>query len=129
MAPRASVAANIRLKRIYDPPSEDDGYRVLSTRYWPRGVSRDAADEYQSKIAPSRELIKQYQRGDLTWQQFGRRYKAELSNEASQVELRRLGSMAKRRVITLLCYCPMDGDCHRTLLREAIIESVSDLVA
>ena len=74
MAPRASVASNIRLKRIYDPPSEDDGYRVLSTRYWPRGVSRDAADEYQSKIAPSRELIKQYQRGDLTWQQFGRRY-------------------------------------------------------
>ena len=51
---KTRVAENIRLKRIYDPPSEDDGYRVLSTRYWPRGVPKAAVNEYTTKTAPSR---------------------------------------------------------------------------
>ena len=120
---RARIADNIRLKRIYEPPSEDDGYRVLATRYWPRGVRKDAVNEYQSRLAPSRQLIKDFQRGDLSWSAFGRRYKEELSTESLQTELQRLGKLANRRVITLLCYCDIETDCHRTLLREAIIES------
>jgi len=116
---------NIKLGRIYDPPSEGDGHRVLATRYWPRGVRGDAVDEYQSKLAPSRELIREFRKGDLSWPAFGRRYKQELSTEALQSELRRLAKVASSRVITLLCYCEMETDCHRTLLREAIIESVN----
>jgi uncharacterized protein YeaO (DUF488 family) len=46
------VAANIRMKRIYEPLSDDDGHRVLSTRYWPRGVPRAAVDEYTTMTAP-----------------------------------------------------------------------------
>jgi uncharacterized protein YeaO (DUF488 family) len=120
-----NLQQNIRLKRIYDRPSGQDGFRVLATRYWPRGVSRDAVDEYQSRIAPSRELIKEYRKGGLSWTAFGKRYKQELSSERPQVELRRLARIASSRVITLLCYCDMETDCHRTLLREAIIDSVN----
>jgi len=76
-------------------------------------------------LAPSRELIKEFQRGALTWQAFGRRYKRELSSEASQTELGRLARMATSKVVTLLCYCEMETDCHRTLLRGAIIESAA----
>jgi uncharacterized protein YeaO (DUF488 family) len=125
---RARAKRNIRLGRIYDPPSDSDGRRILATRYWPRGVSKSAADEYHSKLAPSRELIKEHRRGGLRWEEFGRRYKEELMTEALQKELRRLSRMAQLRVITLLCYCELEGDCHRTLLKEAIIDSVSDLV-
>jgi len=121
----ARVARNIRLKRIYEPPSEDDGYRVLATRYWPRGVRRDAVREYLSRLAPSRELIKEYQGGELSWQAFGRKYNQELSSQVLQTELRRLATMAASRVITLLCYCEMEADCHRTLLKKAIVESVA----
>jgi uncharacterized protein YeaO (DUF488 family) len=124
-AVRARVAENIRLKRIYDPPSEGDGYRVLATRYWPRGVRKDAVHEYHSKLAPSRQLIKEYQRGELSWPAFGQRYKQELSTDTLRAELRRLARIADARFMTLLCYCEMETDCHRTLLREAIIEAVA----
>ena len=121
----SKVAENIRLKRVYEPASPDDGYRVLATRYWPRGVRKDAADEYQSKLAPSRELIKEFRKGDLSWSAFGKRYKHELSADAPQMELRRLATVASSKIITLLCYCEMETDCHRTLLREAIIGAVA----
>jgi len=119
----AGVANNVRLKRVYEPASPDDGYRVLATRYWPRGVRKDAVHEYHSKLAPSRDLIREYQRGGLSWPDFGRKYKQELSSEALQVELRRLARMASSKTITLLCFCELETDCHRTLLKEAIIES------
>lgn len=118
-----TVVENIKLKRIYDPPADNDGYRILVTRYWPRGVRKEAVDEYRSAIAPSRELIKEYQRGDLSWTTFGRRYKRELSSPQGQRELRELAQIARSRVMTLLCFCEIETDCHRTLLREAIIES------
>jgi uncharacterized protein YeaO (DUF488 family) len=119
-----TVAANIRLKRVYEPASPDDGYRLLATRYWPRGLRKDAVHAYQSSLAPSSALIKEYQMGGLAWQDFGRRYKQELSTDALQIELRRLAKLASAEVITLLCFCELEGDCHRTLLRDAIIESV-----
>ena len=49
-----------QIKRIYDDPSENDGYRVLVDRLWPRGVSKEQAqlDEWCKEIAPSTELRK-----------------------------------------------------------------------
>ena len=44
----------IKLKRIYEDASSDDGYRVLVDRLWPRGVSKEEAklDEWDKEIAP-----------------------------------------------------------------------------
>lgn len=119
---------NIKLKRVYDPPADDDGRRILATRYWPRGVSRSATHEYISKLAPSRELINEYRRGEVSWDDFGERYLKELSNDSSQTELLRLARMARSQVITLLCFCEEESDCHRTLLRRAIIDSAKGLL-
>jgi len=62
-ARRNAVAASsppphVRTKRIYEPPSHDDGYRVLIDGMWPRGVSREwaAVDRWASELAPSEEL-------------------------------------------------------------------------
>lgn len=60
MNARRRLADNIRLKRVYDPPSPEDGRRILITRYWPRGVPRSAVDEYTTKVAPSRALLREF---------------------------------------------------------------------
>ena len=124
-----TLQANIKLKRVYDPPAPEDGRRILATRYWPRGVPKAATDEYHSQLAPSRQLIDEYKKGKLSWQEFGRRYREELSGERPQAELRRLAEIARAQVVTLLCFCEEERGCHRTLLRQAIIDSVAELRA
>jgi uncharacterized protein YeaO (DUF488 family) len=118
------IAGNLRLKRIYDPPDDDDGVRVLATRYWPRGVHKSAVDEYHSKLAPSRELINGYRKQYLSWDEFCRSYRRELdeSHEAQHL-LARLANLARTQVVTLMCFCPDEWDCHRTVLKQALIDA------
>jgi uncharacterized protein YeaO (DUF488 family) len=118
-----AIAANIRLKRIYDPPSEDDGHRVLSTRYWPRGISRSAVDEYTTKTAPSRALLREFKHEGLTWEDYVPRYLDEMQAEEAQSAIKELAAKAKSGTITLMCICPDENRCHRSLLRDLLIEA------
>src|SRR5207237_7412913 len=86
----ARVAENIRLKRIYDPPSEDDGYRVLSTRYWPRGVPKSAVDDYTTKTAPSRALLREFKHEGLAWEDYVPLYLDEMQSEEAKSAIKRL---------------------------------------
>jgi uncharacterized protein YeaO (DUF488 family) len=117
------VAHNVRMKRVYDPPSPEDGYRVLATRYWPRGVPKSAKDEYVVKLAPSKELLREFKHESLSWGEYVPRYIAEMRNEAAQSEIRRLANLAESRTITLMCVCEDELHCHRSLLRQLIVES------
>jgi len=119
----ARVAANIRLNRIYEPPSEDDGYRVLSTRYWPRGVPKAAVNEYTTKTAPSRALLRAFKHEGLSWEDYVPRYLAEMSSGEAQSAIERLAEKAKSDTITLMCICADENRCHRSLLRDLIIEA------
>lgn len=114
------ISRNVRLKRVYDPPSPDDGVRILVTRYWPRGVKREAADEYNTKVAPSRELVRAFKHADLPWAPYVRRYHAEMEAEPAQSEIARLAEMAESQPITLMCICEDETHCHRSLLRDLI---------
>ena len=91
-----------QLKRVYDPPSPADGYRVLIDRLWPRGVSRDraAVDEWARDLAPSDELRRWYGHEPERFEEFARRYRAELAGHRDELgELRR---RARRQTVTLL---------------------------
>jgi uncharacterized protein YeaO (DUF488 family) len=70
----------IETKRIYDQSEGSDGRRILIDRLWPRGISKDAAriDYWAKAIAPSNELRKWYQHDAAKWEEFRRRYFAEL---------------------------------------------------
>ena len=70
----------IRIKRIYDPPSKDDGARFLVDRLWPRGVRKDAAGgiRWLREVAPSDELRRWFAHDPLKWDEFRRRYAEEL---------------------------------------------------
>lgn len=119
----AAVAANIRLKRIYDAPAPEDGHRVLSMRYWPRGIARSAVDEYTTKTAPSKELVHAFKHEGLAWDPYVKRYLTEMQSGAAQTEIARLAELAKSRTITLMCGCEDESRCHRSLLRQLIIDA------
>ena len=120
---KSQIADNIRLKRIYDPPSEDDGYRVLSTRYWPRGVPKSRVDEYTRKTAPSRALLREFKHEGLTWEDYVPRYLDEMQAEEAQSAIGQLAEKAKSGRMTLMCICEDERRCHRSLLRQLIIEA------
>ena len=117
------VRRNIRLKRIYEPPSEDDGYRVLSTRYWPRGIPKSRVDEYTTKTAPSRELLREFKHEGLSWEDYVPRYLDEMRSEAAISVIQRLAAMAVSGSMTLMCICEDENRCHRNLLRNLIVEA------
>lgn len=73
----------IRIKRIYEEPSDEDGYRILVDRLWPRGIKKENAhiDEWAKDIAPSNELRKRYH-ADQDYDSFVRDYKEELDQNA-----------------------------------------------
>ena len=90
------------IKRVYDDPSPDDGFRVLVDRLWPRGASkqRAALDLWLKEIAPSTELRTWFHRTPEAFDEFERRYRAELAGNPAVAELRRLGREHPR--VTLL---------------------------
>lgn len=92
----------IYIKRIYDEPSDKDGYRILVDRLWPRGISKKDAnlDEWNKEIAPSTELRKWFNHQEVSFEEFEKRYQEEL--KAKQEELNRLKDLAKTNTITLL---------------------------
>jgi uncharacterized protein YeaO (DUF488 family) len=82
----------IKIKRIYDAPSDDDGSRILVDRLWPRGLSKEKArvDLWLKEIAPSNELRKWYAHDPKKWAEFRKKYfndldtKRELVNQIVQ---------------------------------------------
>ncbi|HEY1479727.1 MAG TPA: DUF488 family protein [Gaiellales bacterium] len=92
----------IRLKRVYDPAAETDGYRVLVDRLWPRGVSKERAqlDEWAKQLAPSTELRIWFHHEHPRFPEFRRRYLTELA-EAGDA-LAELRARARAGTVTLV---------------------------
>lgn len=92
----------IAVQRVYDAPSPKDGLRILVDRLWPRGLSKENAqiDVWLKAIAPSNELRKWYQHDPEKWQEFKKRYFAELKELPEAVD-ELLGYVKKRNVAFL----------------------------
>jgi uncharacterized protein YeaO (DUF488 family) len=82
----------ISVKRIYDTPSENDGYRVLVDRLWPRGVSKEKAalDIWLKDIAPSAELRNWFGHKPERFDEFTARYQSELEHNPAVRQLKDL---------------------------------------
>jgi uncharacterized protein YeaO (DUF488 family) len=93
----------IRVKRAYDPPARGDGRRVLVDRLWPRGLKREAAeiDLWLKEVAPSAELRRWFNHEPGRWNEFRKRYRAELEANAESVKTLR-GVLRGARPVTLL---------------------------
>lgn len=73
----------IKVKRVYDPISPADGQRFLVDRLWPRGIKREALklDGRLKDVAPSDALRKWFTHDAEKWEEFCRRYFAELDEK------------------------------------------------
>jgi uncharacterized protein YeaO (DUF488 family) len=93
---------DVRLRRAYDAPAASDGYRVLIDRLWPRGVSKENArlDEWARQLAPSSELRRWFGHDPARFEEFRRRYSAELA--AQDEKLRELRRRAREGTLTLV---------------------------
>ncbi len=93
---------SISIKRVYEPPAPEDGYRVLADRIWPRGISKDDAEinEWMKETAPSDHLRKSFHEGKISWGEFRRRYLSELKSHRD--ELRRLANISKTGRLTIV---------------------------
>jgi uncharacterized protein YeaO (DUF488 family) len=93
---------NIKVKRIYDKPSKEDGLRILVDRLWPRGVSKKDAsiDIWIKDIAPSNELRKWFNHDPGKWKEFKVRYFSELDKKSEMVN--EILDRAKKDTLTLV---------------------------
>ena len=111
---------DIRLKRAYLPPSAEDGVRVLVDRLWPRGVGKtDAAiDRWMKEIAPSTELRRWFGHDPARWDEFQRRYKAELKEDTALLD--ELRHTAEKGALTLVYSAHDEAHNQAVVLRDVL---------
>ena len=99
-----AATAEVRVRRVYEEPEDGDGVRVLVDRIWPRGMTkaRAALDEWCKDVAPSTELRKWYSHDPAKFEEFKRRYGAELEQAERAQALQHLRDLAADRRLTLL---------------------------
>jgi uncharacterized protein YeaO (DUF488 family) len=111
---------DVRLKRAYDAPAPEDGYRVLVDRLWPRGVSRDRArlDDWQKDLAPSAELRQWFGHDPSRFEEFRRRYVEELRRERPR--LTAIRRRARHGTVTLV-YSARDSEHNDAVVLAEVL--------
>ncbi|MFD3334806.1 DUF488 domain-containing protein [Streptomyces sp. NPDC058700] len=113
---------DVRVRRVYEAPSPDDGVRVLVDRLWPRGLGKTDAriDEWPKALTPSTELRHWYHGPDGEYEEFRRRYEAELAAPEAAAALDRLRDLANGQTVTLLTAARDPAAAHTAVLRSAL---------
>ena len=112
----------IRTKRIYDPATRKDGYRVLVDRIWPRGVSRQRAQisDWVQAVAPSTALRRWFRHDPAKWTEFIRRYRRELRHKPS--ELSRLRALVRTHRVVTLVYAARDEHHNNAVVLRQLLK-------
>jgi uncharacterized protein YeaO (DUF488 family) len=110
----------VRIKRIYEPYAESDGFRVLVDRLWPRGIAKDKAhiDQWLKEVAPSTELRQWFHHEESKWHEFETKYRYELKNSDALKELSELAK--KHKNLTLLYSAKDEKNNQAVVLKELI---------
>jgi uncharacterized protein YeaO (DUF488 family) len=114
----------IKIKRIYESPTQADGRRYLVERLWPRGVRKQDArlEDWLKDLAPSAELRRWYGHELTRWPEFVRRYVGELSFPEKEKLLRKLAEEASTGSVTLVFATKDPEHSSARVLKEFIEE-------
>ena len=95
---------NVMLRRAYEAPAREDGYRVLVDRIWPRGRTRDELqlDEWARDLGPSNELRRWFGHDPARWKEFHDRYRQELRDPQHVAKLDELAERARHGRVTIV---------------------------
>ena len=126
----------IKIVRLGSPRTPGEGIRIGTVRRPPRGVrkedfaSKDFFDVWFPNLSPSPELIKDAKAADdeRSWSAFKKRFRAEMSRPEAGRELDLLAALSHQTHMSLGCYCENEQRCHRSVLRELLLERGADLI-
>ena len=128
----------LRTKSVHTSIGPDDGLRILVARFRGRGMPKDRYDVWMANLGPSEQLLRAYQRGEVSWREYTRRYQSEIAAESSPFDernktiknlgqkftLRLIKALAEKQDVTLMCHCAEEErHCHRFLLQREILRS------
>jgi len=113
---------SIRVKRIYESPNPDDGFRILIDRLWPRGIKKDDAkiDLWLKEIAPSDSLRKWFNHDSEKWEEFKSRYVKELDQNQDLVD--QLARHVRKGAVTFLFSAKDKSYNNAVALRENFLD-------
>lgn len=111
----------VRIKRIYDSPSPEDGRRILVDRLWPRGLSRARVkiDDWAKDLAPSDDLRRWFGHDPKKWPEFRKRYREELGKHGEL--LKELVLKATREKVTPI-YAARDPEHNNAVVLKGLLE-------
>ena len=121
----------VRIVRLGTPRGRGEGLRIGTVRRPPRGVrkeqyaTRDFFDVWLPDLAPSQTLVRWVLATPITpqrWATFRRRYRQEMRQPSAQRLLTLLAAMSRASNFAVGCYCEDETRCHRSVLRELLIE-------
>src|SRR5699024_5242326 len=116
---------SVKLKRIYEEASKNDGARILVDRVWPRGISKEKAnlDEWLKEIGPSTELRKWFNHDPEKYNEFKEKYKKEIEEGKQKEELDNMKEISKKESshVTLL-YAAKDKKHNQAQVLKELID-------
>lgn len=113
----------IRLKRAYEPPSDEDGHRVLVDRFWPRGLAKADAriHDWWKEAAPSDDLRRWFDHRPERFERFAALYEAELQRRIMPRLAERL-ARAPSDVVTLV-YAARDARHNHAVVLQRVLNA------
>jgi uncharacterized protein YeaO (DUF488 family) len=112
----------IKTKRIYESPAEEDGFRILVDRLWPRGMQKEKAkiDLWLKEIAPSDDLRKWFAHDPQKWEEFKKKYAKELAEKEGL--LNEIRQIEKEKGTVTLLYSARETEHNNAVALKIILE-------
>lgn len=111
----------IKIKRAYQPAEDEDGFRILVDRLWPRGISKEKAklDLWLKDVAPSNELRKWFAHDPERWDEFQDEYKEELNDKKEL--LKQIKDADKENPTVTLVYGAKDEEHNNAVVLRDLL--------
>ncbi|HVP16682.1 MAG TPA: DUF488 family protein [candidate division Zixibacteria bacterium] len=112
----------IKVKRIYESPVKEDGFRILVDRLWPRGISKDRAkiDLWLREIGPSDDVRNWFSHDPKKWQGFKKKYEAEL--RAKEELVNKIKQAEKENGTVTLLYSAKDEEHNQAVVLSTFLK-------
>ena len=114
----------LRVKRVYEKPTKEDGFRVLVDRLWPRGMKKEAAkvDLWMKDVAPSDKLRKSFHHEAMNWADFEKKYQAELKTKKES--LAELNNLEKEHGTVTLLFGTKDEEHNQAVILAKALKKI-----
>jgi len=112
----------LKIKRVYEEPAKNDGFRVLVDRLWPRGLTKQQAsiDLWLKDVSPSNELRTWFSHDPTKWAEFQKKYKAELKEKDTL--LKSIQTLEKEKKSVTLTYGAKDTRHNNAVVLKDVLD-------